>query len=144
MKVKYRGLSESPSQAQFRHATTRGAAVPRREASSNNNNNNPLPLGRRLGPHPYLVRTREGLPSLTLPLAVHIPSAALPGTASEGSAILFNHFFPSEFWSHMRTAQKLLFREICRFLVAPVSIFDDLGSQNRSPGPTFSVFFRKR
>ena len=43
----------------------------------------------------------------------------------------------------MWTAQKLLFREIYRFLVAPASIFDDFGSQNRSPQPTFSAFFFK-
>ena len=43
------------------------------------------------------VRTREGLPSLTLPPAVHIPPAALPErqlrTSSKGSTILFICFF---------------------------------------------------
>ena len=105
---------------------------------------NPPHLGQRLESHSYL--SVPGRVSLPYPPAGRAHSVGRPSLSalSASSAPFFNLFFCPNFGRTSERPKIPLFREICRFLVAPTSIFDHFGSQNRSPRPTFSVFFQKR
>ena len=124
----------------------------------NNGGRRCSPLGGfQLNP-PTLVRRLESCSYLSVPGRVSLPYPPAGRAHSVGrapsaswwgvpapSALLFQPlFFCSNFGPTCGLPNKPLFREICRFLVAPASIFDDFGSQNRSPRLTFSVFFQKR
>ena len=82
----------------------------------------------------------EGLPFLSFPPAVR----GSPYPTAENRKSLFFRFFSIFFASKKTIVKNYFFRTFLRFRLAPASIFSRFGSQNGSPGTTFSVFFRKR